>query len=126
MLGADKWDSGPALSLDEHRLYFATERPGGCGGEDIWVSYRRDRRDDLGWEPPVHLACEADGGPNSASRDLTPALFEDEAGQVLMYFSSNRTGSTSTPTFVPSLGNWDLWVARRDKVRCYTLCLQGR
>jgi hypothetical protein len=231
MLGADKWDSCPALSLDEHRLYFASERAGGCGGEDLWVSYRRDRRDDLGWEPPVHLACEADGGPNGAGRDLTPALFEDEAGKVLMYFTSNRTGTTpaawelyqteqagdgsfgpatpiaelnsttldmspvvrrdglevffvsrrpggsfgavagttndfwtatrastsdpwSKPVFVPGLGspalaqgrialsfdgtelyfssnragglgNWDLWVARRDKVKCYTLCLQG-
>jgi len=87
------WDSCPQLSLDEHRLYFTSNRPGGCGAEDIWVSRRHDRKDDFGWQKPEHLACETEGGINSAGRDLTPVLFETEEGQVLMYFAKSRMGT---------------------------------
>ena len=31
-LNTTAWESCPALSLDEHRLYFTSPRPGGCGG----------------------------------------------------------------------------------------------
>lgn len=93
-LNTTAWESCPALSLDEHRLYFTSPRPGGCGGQDIWVSRRQDRRDDLGWKAPVNLGCAKDGYVNSAAADLTPTFFENEAGRVVMYFSSNRLGST--------------------------------
>jgi len=92
MLNTPVWESCPALSLDEHRLYFTSPRVGTCGGQDIWVSRRHDRRDDLGWEPPVNLGCAPDG-PNSKANDLMPTLFEDEDGRVLMYFASNRLGN---------------------------------
>jgi hypothetical protein len=92
VLNSPFWDSCPALSLDEHRLYFTSQRPG-CGGHDIWVSRRRDRKDDLGWEAPVNLGCATDGFVNSAGSDLFPTFFEDETGRVLMYFGSNRAGS---------------------------------
>ena len=88
------WDSCPQLSLDEHRMYFTSTRAGGCGGEDFWVSRRHDRKDDLGWQTPEHLACEAEGGINSTGRDLTPVLFEDEEGKVLMYYSKVRPGTS--------------------------------
>jgi hypothetical protein len=93
MLNTTSWESCPTLSLDEHRLYFTSPRGGGCGGQDMYVSRRHDRRDDLGWEPPVNLGCEIDGGPNSPQGELAPAVFEDEAGRVLLYFSSNRSGN---------------------------------
>ena len=84
-------DFCPALSLDEHRLYFASVRPdGNCGtGTDIYVARRHDRRDDLGWEPPENLGCEL----NSPRSDQAPSFFEDESGAVLMYFASNRETS---------------------------------
>jgi hypothetical protein len=84
-------DFCPALSLDEHRLYFASVRPdGNCGtGTDIYVSRRHDRRDDFGWEPPENLGCEL----NSSRNDQAPSIFEDESGAVLMYFATNREPS---------------------------------
>ncbi len=89
------WDSCPALSLDEHRLYFTSTRPGGCGDRDLWMSQRHDRRDDQGWEQPIHLGCEWDGGVNTQYNDQTPSFFEDETGRVLMYFSrGTATGAT--------------------------------
>src|SRR5690606_16418378 len=33
------WDSQPSLSADGHTLYFASDRQGGQGKKDIWVSY---------------------------------------------------------------------------------------
>src|SRR5437773_4240357 len=33
-------DAGPALSKDGLSLYFNSNRPGGYGGNDIWVSQR--------------------------------------------------------------------------------------
>ncbi len=86
MLNSTTWDSCPQLSPDEHRLYFTTRRAPTCGLEDIWVSHRQDRRDDLAWEPPVSLGCVQDGGLNSAGRDLAETIFEDEAGNEVMYF----------------------------------------
>ena len=79
-------ESCPALSLDEHRLYFASARPGGCGGLDIYVSRRRDRTDDFGWQAPVNLGCIV----NSPFLDGCETLFEDETGTVVMYFGSLR------------------------------------
>ena len=33
-------EASPALSRDEHWLFFNSGRPGGRGGGDIWASYR--------------------------------------------------------------------------------------
>ena len=89
---AGYWDSCPALSLDEHRLYF-TQLDGREGAAlelyDIWVSRRQDRRDDFGWEPPVNFGCQV----NSPANDVAPSFFEDETGTVVMYFGSNRVGA---------------------------------
>src|SRR5690348_8447546 len=35
----------PALSRDGHYLFFASDRPGGFGGLDIWVSWRAHTQD---------------------------------------------------------------------------------
>ena len=35
---------GPALSADGLSLYFDSNRPGGFGGNDLWVSQRADGR----------------------------------------------------------------------------------
>ena len=94
--GFPMWQSCPALSLDEHRLYFTTWRYDSCGGLsgglDIYVSRRKNRRDNLGWKPAVNLGCEVDGYVNSIYNEVTPALFEDESGEVIMYFASYNPG----------------------------------
>lgn len=48
-------DGAPGFSPDGHLLFFSAARPGGQGGEDIWVSHRANKHDDFGWEPPVNL-----------------------------------------------------------------------
>ena len=82
-------ENTPTLSHDGHRLYFASNRPGGLGGFDLYASRRRDKRDDFGWEAPVNLG----NGVNTSANEADPAFHEDEAtGGVTLYFASNRPG----------------------------------
>src|SRR6185436_20973848 len=46
-------DIGPALSKDGLSLYFYSNRPGGFGGLDIWVSQRASDED--AWGSPINL-----------------------------------------------------------------------
>ena len=89
-------DRGPAISKDGLSLYFASNRPGGFGGEDIYVS-QRDNRDGE-WGPAVNL------GPtiNTSFNEQVPAFSRDGH---LLFFASNRPGG---------FGGVDIWVSRRD------------
>ncbi len=72
------WDSQPALSADGRRLYFVSERPGGEGLRDIWMS----EMDEIGnWQPAVNL------GPsiNTQEDDVSPFIHVN--GET-MYFAS--------------------------------------
>lgn len=87
----------PFLSRDGLRLYFASDRPGGFGGSDIWVSMRASI--DTPWGIPVNL------GPaiNTADNENHPTLSID--GHVL-YFDRLPAGG----------GTYDMfWSRRRDK-----------
>jgi hypothetical protein len=82
-------ERSPALSRDGHLLFLASNRPGGSGGFDIWVSWRSHTDDDFGWQPPVNL------GPavNSAVGDFGPSYFEnDDLGMPTLFFASSRPG----------------------------------
>ena len=80
-------DTGPALSRDEHYLFFATNRPGGLGGTDIWVSRRENTHDDFAWETPTPIT-----EINSNKNDAGPTFFENEGGRPQLYFQSPRPG----------------------------------
>jgi Tol biopolymer transport system component len=82
-------EGGPNLSLDGHRLYFQSNRPGGFGGTDLYVSHRTNRRDDFAWQPAANLGSLV----NTAFNENTSADFEDdETGVLTLYFTSNRPG----------------------------------
>ena len=76
-------EQGPTLSNDELSVYFGSDRPGGIGGFDIWVSQRACR--DCPWEAPLNL------GPavNTASDETGPGLSVDGH---LLFFRSTRPG----------------------------------
>ncbi len=82
-------DECPTLTPDGYFLFFVSARPGGCGGQDLWVSFRRNPYDDFGWEVPTNLGCQL----NSEANDFTPSVFQGDDGIVYLYFSSNRTGA---------------------------------
>jgi hypothetical protein len=82
-------DGAPSLSIDGHRMYFSSNRPGGFGGNDIYVTGRHDRRDDFGWQDPDNIGS----GVNTAANESSPATFNDHrTGRVTLYFDSNRAG----------------------------------
>ena len=81
----------PALSIDGHVLYFASDRqtPEAQGSMDIYAARRHDKRDNLNWFAPENLGS----GVNSAASDAGPAYFADDAtGAVMLSFGSNRPG----------------------------------
>jgi hypothetical protein len=80
-------EASPTLSSDGHLLYFHSNRLGGFGGTDLYVSQRRDTRDDFGWQPPANLGGEINTPGNE--RGLT--LFEDDDTETITaYFDSAR------------------------------------
>lgn len=86
-------DMIPALSRDEHWLFFTSDRPG-SESWDLWVSWRRNKKDDFGWQAPVNLGP----GVNSIAQETTGSYFEnDEAGVPLLFFASNRLRPGATP-----------------------------
>ena len=48
------WESQAAVSCDGSRLYFASNRPGGMGGTDIYFT---ERQDNGRWSMPVNLGA---------------------------------------------------------------------
>lgn len=88
----------PDISSDGLSLFFWSNRPGGSGGEDLWVTTREAVSGP--WGPPVNL------GPtvNSSAWDGGPCISTD--GLALFFFSTRSGGS----------GGMDLWVTRRTTV----------
>ena len=97
-------EGGPVLSVDGHLLFFLSHktRPG-CPAEenepdptrpcdaDIFVSWRSNPQDDLGWGPPVPLPPPV----NSADEDNVEAFVSvGEAGHGNLYFDRMPAGGT--------------------------------
>jgi hypothetical protein len=78
------------------RFLFVSNRPGGCGGSDIYLTrYHRVK----GWAEPVNLGCEV----NSPADEAGPVLSFAEPGRPTLYFSSTRAGG---------LGGNDLYMSK--------------
>ncbi len=76
-------DGCPFISRDGKSFYMASNRPGGYGGIDIWVSTRASV--DAAWGAPVNV-----GPPvNSEANDFCPTLARN--GHTF-FFVSNRAG----------------------------------
>ncbi|MEP1093580.1 MAG: OmpA family protein [Cyclobacteriaceae bacterium] len=72
------WESQPSLSADGKTIYFSSNRPGGQGGRDLWVSEYSNQS----WSRPVNLGKTI----NSFKDETTPFIHPN--GETL-YFSSN-------------------------------------
>ncbi len=92
-------DFAPNLTPDGHWLYFNSNRPGGCGLGDLYVSHRQNTRDDFAWEPPMNLGCQI----NTEFAETAPNYFADEETDITsLYFSSDRPGG---------LADFDIYVS---------------
>jgi outer membrane protein OmpA-like peptidoglycan-associated protein len=87
------WESTPFLAHDSRYLYFASNRPGGKGGMDIW---RTKKHSSGSWEEPVNLGIPV----NTPGNEMSPVVGSD--GRTL-YFASDG---------YPGMGNFDLFQSR--------------
>lgn len=77
------WESTPFLAQDGKRLFFASNRPGGFGGMDIWqVTLKSDRR----WSAPMNLGIPI----NTPLDEMSPMLLVD--GKTLFFASNGHIG----------------------------------
>ncbi len=74
-------DCHPAISIDGDKLFFSSNRTGGQGGMDIYVSYRVGES----WSEPVNLGA----GVNSSGNEAFPFIHADNS---LFYASTGLTG----------------------------------
>src|SRR5689334_7810445 len=77
-------DFAPNLSIDGHLLFFSSNRSGGHGGNDIYVSHRADPRDEFGWGPAVNLGPDV----NTPTAENAPMYLQSaEEGAANLYFN---------------------------------------
>jgi len=82
-------DFCPTIDRDGHRFFFVSNRPGGCGGDDIYVTRLRD----TGFDPVTNIGCDTDGGANSAANEASPFPLPESGDGPVLYFSSTRSGA---------------------------------
>ena len=88
------WESQPSIAPDGRTLYFASNRPGGKGGSDIWKSVLQD---DGMWSEPINLGDSINTGGSEGS----PFIHHDN--QTLYFVSDGH----------PGLGGKDIFFSRR-------------
>lgn len=101
----DSWESQPSLSSDGKLLFFASDRPGGYGGSDIWYSTRKS---DGSWTDPVNM------GPaiNTSRNERSPFLHTDSK---TLYFSSNgHDGLGGQDIFYSKMDSKRQWIAPKN------------
>ena len=93
-INTEYWESSPALSPDKQVLIFASKRPGGYGGSDLYISLRQANGK---WGPAKNM------GPNFNTKgdELAPFLHVDNQ---TLYFCSNG---------LPGYGDMDVFVCRK-------------
>jgi Tol biopolymer transport system component len=79
-------DFCPTIARDGHLFYFVSNRPGGCGGDDIYTTRLRPG----GWDPVVNLGCDV----NSAANEASPMPLPERGAGPVLYFSSTRSGNS--------------------------------
>jgi predicted secreted protein/Tol biopolymer transport system component len=85
----------PSITADGLELYFDSDRPGGQGSEDIWVSKRQSTEEQ--WATPVNL------GATINTPDFEEAASISPDGLVLVWDSNRPDG----------FGESDIWMSTR-------------
>jgi tetratricopeptide (TPR) repeat protein len=90
------WEGSLAISSDENELYFASDRPGGFGGRDL---YKAEKQDDGTWGNIQNLGSEI----NTPYNDDSPFLQIDK--QTLFYSSEGHNTMGGYDIFFSKLEN---------------------
>ena len=93
-INTESWESSPSVSPDKRALYFSSNRPGGYGGKDLYVSYRMPNGR---WGPAKNMGSSV----NTSGDELAPFIHADNA---TLYFTSDG---------LPGYGNSDIFLCRK-------------
>ncbi|MCC7298235.1 MAG: OmpA family protein [Bacteroidia bacterium] len=88
------WDAQPAISADGRTIIFASNRPGGYGGKDLWMSRFSNGK----WSKPENLGNTI----NTTEDDEAPYLHYD--GKTMYFSSMGHAG----------YGEHDLFISRKN------------
>jgi outer membrane protein OmpA-like peptidoglycan-associated protein len=94
------WESQASISCDGSQLFFASDREGGQGGTDIWMSQRME---DNRWSEPVNL------GPKVNTDGDEEAPFISNDGRVLYFSSTGHLGLGEQDMFMSRLQPDSTW-----------------
>lgn len=92
------WDSQPSITPNQDRIYFASNRPGPNGDDNIDIWYCDKDPDTDEWLPAKNLTVV-----NTAGTDWTPFIAADG---VTLFFASNGRK--------PNIGGFDFYVTAFD------------
>ena len=95
-INSDQWESQPCLSPDKRQLYFASRRPGGYGGSDLYVSHLQPNGR---WSAPENMGS----GINTPGDEFSPFIHADN--QTFYFTSNGHIG----------YGEHDIFVARKNE-----------
>ena len=102
MINTEFWESSPCLSPDKRDLYFSSNRLGGFGGKDIWVSHIGNNGR---WNEPVNL------GPEVNTMADEGCAFIHADNQTLYFNSNGHPGYGATDLFLSRKtmdGKWSI------------------
>jgi Tol biopolymer transport system component len=112
-------DFAPQLSRDGHHMYFVSTRPGGYGGNDLWVAWRENTHDDFAWETPVNLGPVINTSVDEGTPDIQGREFYFSRSRILsgtafdIYVSRMNDAGFEEPQLVTELnGSGDQRVPR--------------
>ncbi len=94
-VNTSKWESQPSVSSDGKTLYFASNRPGGLGGSDLYITHLAPNGE---WTVPRNLGEQI----NTGFAEETPFIHPD--GRTLYFTSNGHVG----------MGQKDIYITRKD------------
>jgi len=96
------WESQPTVNCEGKSLYFVSDRPGGFGGRDIWVSHLQENGE---WTNATNLGDKI----NTPMDEESPFIADDN---ITLYFASNgHPGYGETDIFYTRFsenGGWSI------------------
>lgn len=110
-INSDADELGPEIASDAESLYFYSDRAGGHGGYDLWVSHRVNTE----WTTPQNLGDAV----NTEFNEYGPALTPDRR---TLYFSSDRARAGEE---MPPATPWDATMRERHARHDYDLYQAG-
>jgi len=101
-VNSEFWESQAALSCDGNKLFFASNRKGGLGSTDIWMSQRSP---DGSWGKPKNL------GNSINTKDSEEAPFITNDGKTLFFSSTGHLGMGEQDIFMSHWNEKGYWEA---------------